>query len=37
MFAVYGDLERVETVTSFGRIKTMAYVQYTSVRPSLSL
>lgn len=31
MFSVYGDLENVQLVKSFGRLKTMAYVKYSKV------
>ncbi|RLN50252.1 hypothetical protein BBJ28_00003751 [Nothophytophthora sp. Chile5] len=30
MFAVYGDFESVELVKSFGRVRTMAYVRYST-------
>ncbi|TMW58535.1 hypothetical protein Poli38472_010094 [Pythium oligandrum] len=30
MFSVYGDIETVQIVPSFGKIKTMAYIKYAS-------
>ena len=37
MFSVYGDFESAELVRSFGRVKTMAYIRYSTVIVLLDL
>ncbi|TYZ58321.1 hypothetical protein PybrP1_000019 [[Pythium] brassicae (nom. inval.)] len=37
MFSVYSDFDSVDVVKSFGRIKTMAYVKYSSPRAASSV